>query len=82
MKQKKFSLPAKIYLKVDKGKSGSLIATLPEYDVFTQADDLNELFFQVNDLIYTYFDIPQNIQNEIYYIPPRNAQENLVKIAH
>jgi len=82
MKLKKFSLPAKIHVQVGKGKSGSLIATLPEYDIFTQAEDLNELFFQVNDLIYTFFDVPKNMQNEIYYIPPRNAQENLVKIAH
>lgn len=58
-------IPKTIQIDVRKGESGALLARLPEYDVFTEADDLNELFFQVNDLIYTYFDIPKEYQDEI-----------------
>jgi len=74
-------IPEKISVLVKKGESGSLLATLPEFDVFTEADDLNHLFFQVNDLIYTYFDVPKKYQSKISFIPPIKVRQELVKIA-
>jgi hypothetical protein len=74
-------LPQKIKVSVVKGKSGCLLAELPEFDVFTEADNLNHLFFQVNDLIYTYFNIPKKYQKEIYFRPPLAEQHRLIKIA-
>mgnify|MGYP001590442449 FL=1 len=74
-------LPNAIQVDVRKGKSGALLAHLPKYETFTEADDLNELFLQVNDLIYAYFDVPKKYQDKIYYIPSRGVQEDLVRIA-
>lgn len=82
MKKKEFSkIPALIKVDVRKGTSGVLLAKLPEYSIFTEADSLNELIFQVNDLIYTYFNIPKKYQNEILFVPPREIQLDLIKIA-
>jgi len=64
-------LPKTIKVDVSKGESGVLVAQLTEFEIFTEADTLNELWLQVNDLIYTYFDIPQKYQEHITYIPPR-----------
>jgi len=74
-------LPKKVSVVVFKGKSGSLLARLPEYEVFTEADNLNDLIFQVNDLIYTYFDVPKEFQDDIQYLPSKEAQEKLIKTA-
>lgn len=72
------------FLKVDvkKGETGVLIAELPDYGVFTEAEDLNELFGNVNDLMYTYFDIPKKYHDEICFVPNTSAREELVKVAH
>lgn len=79
---KKFkSLPQTIRVHVVKGSSGRLLATLIKYGVFTEADNLNDLFFQVNDLIITLFDVPKKYQNETCYIPDKNTQQKLIKIA-
>lgn len=74
-------LPTSIHVDVNKGESGALLARLTEYNVFTEADTLNELFVQVNDLIYAYFEVPEKYQDKICYIPPRHIQDKLVKIA-
>lgn len=74
-------LPDTIQVNVKKGESGALLARLPEYDVFTEADNLNDLVFQVNDLIYTYFDVPKKYQDSIFFRPLRATQEALMKIA-
>jgi hypothetical protein len=74
-------LPKEIAVDVTKGESGVLLARLPVYDVFTEADTLNELFIQVNDLIYAFFDVPQEYQDKICYIPPRSVQGDLMNIA-
>ena len=47
------------------------IAELSEYDIFTEADDFNNLIFQVNDLICTYFDVPKKSHDKVFYIPPQ-----------
>lgn len=80
-KQQLPKLPLKIKVDVFKGESGALLARLPEYDVFTQAEDLNNLLLQVNDLIYTYFDVPKKYQSDIQFVPSKEAQEHLIKVA-
>mgnify|MGYP001568530031 CR=1 FL=1 len=74
-------LPDKIQVDVTKGESGVLLARLPTFDVFTEADNLNELFIQVNDLINAYFDVPKEYQDKICYMPPRSVQKDLLQIA-
>lgn len=51
-------------------KTGVWIAEIKNLDVFTEADDLIELIYNVNDLVYAYFDIPKEIQHKIWYVPP------------
>lgn len=66
------NLPNKIEVKVMKNpRTGVFIAELPEYDIFTESDSFNELIFQVNDLIYTYFEVPKKSHGNIWYMPPQ-----------
>lgn len=76
------NLPEVIKVQVKKGDSGVLLVYLPDYDIFTEAEDLNDLFFQVNDLIYTYFDIPKKYQDKISFVPSHDSLEELVKLTH
>lgn len=80
-KQDLLKIPQSIRVEVTKGSSGCLLAELPKFDIFTEADNLNHLFFQVNDLIYTHFNIPKKYQDEIYFRPPKEEQHRLIKIA-
>lgn len=72
-------LPHKILVKVKKGKSGKYLIELPELDVFTEAETLPEIAIQVNDLIYSYFDIPLKYQKHIQYSPSIKEQAKVVK---
>lgn len=74
-------IPQSLAVDVKKGQTGVLIAELPEFDIFTEGDDLNDLFINVNDLIYTYFDIPKKYQNKICFVPTIETREKLIKIA-
>ncbi|MFH1289497.1 MAG: hypothetical protein ABIH88_02135 [Patescibacteria group bacterium] len=60
-------LPAVIKVKIIKTKEGSYIAELPKYDIFTEADSLLELDYNINDLIYTFFDMPKKYHGKIVY---------------
>lgn len=77
----KMSLPSTIAVHIQKGDSGALVAMLDEYNAVTEASDLNELFFNVNDLIYTIFDIPKKYQNEIQFLPTMEARINMVRVS-
>lgn len=74
----KFLLPSQIKVKVIKEKSGNYFAELPEYGVFTEAVSLAELIFNINDLIYTYLDIPRKDRGKVWYAPPlkQRKEEN------
>jgi len=63
-------LPERIKVEIIKGTSGCLIAELSEYDASTEADSFEELEYNVNDLIYTLFDIPKSFQKKIWYQAP------------
>lgn len=81
-KSKKMPLPAYIAVQIQKGDSGIFIASLDQYNAVTEASDLNELFFNVNDLIYTIFDIPKKYQKNIQFLPTMEARINMVRLAH
>ncbi len=81
-KTKKSLIPAYITVQIQKGDSDVFVATLDQYNAVTEASDLNELFFNVNDLIYTIFDIPKKYQKSIQYIPTLEARISMVNIAH
>lgn len=55
-------LPKVIKVKIIKTKEGNYIADLPEYDIFTEADNPLKLDYYINDLIYTFFDVPKKYQ--------------------
>jgi len=64
------NLPDKIRVKVTKGGTGVFIAELKDFDIFTEADSEQELILNVNDLVYTYFDVPKSKRSVILYHPP------------
>lgn len=80
MKTELPKLPDKITVDIKKGETGRYLAYLPEYDVFTEASNPAHLFFQVNDLIYTYFDVPKKYQSQIFFIPPVAVREQLSQV--
>ena len=61
------NLPNKIKVRISKGKSGSLIAELVDFDAFTEADGWRELDYCINDLIFSYFDVPETVRDLIRY---------------
>ena len=66
---KDLKLPQSVKVKIKRLSKGKLFAELIEYGVFTEAENEEELFSLVNDLIYTYFDIPEELQKEFHYRP-------------
>lgn len=63
------NLPEKIKVKVKKCSHDKYLIELPEYDLHSQADRQENIEELVNDLIYCYFDVPENLQNKLYYRP-------------
>jgi hypothetical protein len=61
-------LPQIIKIKIMPLESGEgYCAELPEYDVFTEADNPNDLDIMVNDLIFDLFSVPKEFQSKICY---------------
>lgn len=61
-------IPPSVKVKIDTDEDGVLGATLPEYDVFTEADSYIELEANINDLIFSLFDIPRKFKKEIRFV--------------
>lgn len=80
--QQILQLPKKIKVVLVKGASGTLIAELPEYDIFTESNSIGELLLSINDLLYEYFDIPKTMQGTFTYKPkqPEEAIPNRVNV--
>lgn|SRR3990167_11299553 len=69
-------LPQTIKVKIERTSEGNFIAELPEYDeVFTQAENLEQLDYNINDLIMSYFDVPRGYHNLIWYKPRESKSE-------
>lgn len=60
-------LPQIIKVKIKKLPKGRFFAELVDFGVFTEADSEETIFPLVNDLIYTYFDVPKKLQKEFHY---------------
>lgn len=74
MRQKKPSplLPRNIKVRILRGKSGNWIAELPDHDcLFTEADNFLELVDNVNDLVFTIYNIPMNLRKTVCLLPPQ-----------
>ncbi len=72
-------LPKTIKVKIKKLPKGKFFAELIDYGVFTEAENENELDALINDLIYTYFDIPKQLQKEVYYKPKEDKDYEKAK---
>ena len=62
-------LPEVIRVKINKLPKGRVFVELTDLGVFTEADNENELDFMINDLIYSYFDVPKEFQKQFHYKP-------------
>ncbi|MCJ7740672.1 hypothetical protein MUP32_05170 [Candidatus Microgenomates bacterium] len=74
------TLPQTIKVKIEKTLHGKYFAELPEYDVFTEANNREELDFLINDLIYCLFDIPRQDQKNVWYRPKISRPTDLTKV--
>lgn len=74
-------LPEELDVKLSKNpKTRVWIAQIKNLDVFTEADDLIGLIYNVNDLIYAFFDIPKKFQHKVWYMPkPKIQLDELIK---
>lgn len=69
----KYSLPKKVAVNIKKVAEGCFVATFPELKgCMTEAEDVIDLIYQVNDAIYTYYDITRkDLENiDFLYSPP------------
>jgi len=73
-KKKLPKIPEVIHVKLIRTKERNYIAELVDYDVFTQAKSIEELPFYINDLIYTLFDIPKELQSDVWYQPKKESK--------
>jgi len=73
-------LPPKIKVKIAKEKNGCFFAELPKFGIFTEADSFLELVYNINDLIYSFFEIDKKDQGKFWYLPsPLVKQKSQVK---
>lgn len=64
-------LPEELDVTVSRNpETGIWLAKIKDLDIFTEADDLIGLIYNVNDLIYAFFDIPKKLQHQVWYMPP------------
>lgn len=75
----KIKLPKAIRVRVVKEKGGVLFAELPEYSIFTEADTFSSLIFNVNDLVISFFDVPKNLREKVWYSPPEKLINSFYK---
>lgn len=73
--QQILQLPERIKVNIIRGSSGVFIAELPEYDISTEADQIWDLDDLINDLIWVYFDVPQEYRKAIRYVPEVQKKE-------
>lgn len=73
--ENKYNLPDSIQVTISKGESGVWIANIPDYDIFTEADNFWEIDDLINDLVFTYFDVPKELQASIRYVASQPKQK-------
>lgn len=68
-------LPRIIKVNITKTEAGNFIAEFPEYEnVFTQTESLEQLDFNINDLVRAYFDVPKKYHKDIWYRPVKEIR--------
>jgi predicted RNase H-like HicB family nuclease len=80
----KYKLPPTVRVKVVKTAEGSFIAVFPELPgCLTEADNVIDLIYQVNDAIYTYFDVPGKELKGVglVYTPPQEFLHDMAKLS-
>jgi hypothetical protein len=78
----KVMLPERVKVKFFKGKSGAWIAELPEFDISTESDSLLQLEELMNDLLFVYFDVPEELRKSIRYVrveSEKNVNEETIE---
>lgn len=78
---KKLNLPSSIQVNISRGTSGVWIADIPKYDIFTEVDDPLDIEDMVNDLLFVFFDVPENLRHTIRYVKV-NPQEKISLASH
>ena len=73
-------LPQSIKVRIIKTKEGVFIGELVEYDVFTEANSLQELDFNINDLICSFFDVPKKYYGKFVYRRAIQHREDVARI--
>ncbi len=66
MSEKLSALPPSLKVKIV-FEDGVYIAELVDLGVFTEADSPEELDLMINDLIFTYFEVPKKYQADVRY---------------
>ena len=77
---KKTNLPQKIKVKLIREDKGIIFAELPEYGIFTEADSFNELIINVNDLLWSFFDVKKGDRGSVWYLPKPTEPKNKVNL--
>jgi len=77
---KQTNLPDVVKVQIAKTRLGKYVVQLPEYEVFTESDSLEELDFFINDLIFALFDVPKEIQLKIVYRSKKDRPTDLTKV--
>ncbi len=67
-------LPSQIKVGIVREKDGTYFAELSDYRIFTEADSFRELIFNVNDLVYSFFDVKKEDRGKFWYLPPTEQQ--------
>lgn len=66
---KKYHLPKRIEVNLQKTKEGGFMVEFPGLPgCFTQVNDLSELDDQVTDAVLTYFDVSRSDANKVVYL--------------
>lgn len=74
-------LPSQIKVKVVQEKSGVIFAELSDYGIFTEANNQTELIFNINNLIYSFFDIADKDRDKFWYLPSLKEAQKKQKSA-
>jgi len=68
-------LPKIIKVRIKRLPKGKFFIELIDYGIFSEADNQSEIHTILNDLIYCYFDVPKEIQNQFHYEPAKNRED-------
>ena len=73
------ALPRQIEVRVRRSEDGGFVATVTSLSgVHTEGETFSELIDMVNDAVYSYHDIPENLRSFVpTYVPPFSMAQEL-----